>query len=319
MMGEQKRPTLYDVARLAGVSHMTVSRVVRGGLRVSSGTKERVEEAIRSLGYRPDPALSALAAYRERRGRRHGSVLGYLLCDTDEYGLAVLAGARAEAERLGYSIEAQKLPGQAAGRRRLARIWFHRGVQGVLLGSSQAPLDLEGWDWTSFAPVSLGALAHHPAMNSVAMDYFDGVMKSADWLAKRGSQRIGFAVDSALESRTGHRWRGAYAASAAGRAGIPPYEGRVDDSAALRRWQRRHRIDGVLTIHAEAWRVLSDDVPGFAFLNAYECPPGVPHITSSPSDIGGEGVRLVHHQLLAGELGLPAESKTLSLQGRLAV
>ncbi|MBN8711632.1 MAG: LacI family DNA-binding transcriptional regulator [Verrucomicrobia bacterium] len=318
-MAEQKRPTLYDVARLAGVSHMTVSRVVRGGMRVSSGTKERVEEAIRALGYRPDPALSALAAYRERRGRRHGSVLGYLLCDTDEYGLAVLAGARAEAERLGYSIEAQNLPRQAAGRRRLARIWFHRGVQGVLLGTSQAPQDLEGWDWSSFAPVSLGALAHHPAMNSVAMDYFDGVMKAANWLAEREARRIGFAVDSALESRTGHRWLGAYTSSLAGRAGIPPYAGSLGDQAALRRWVRRHQIDGVLTIHLAVWKALRDSMLRFAFLNAYECPPGVPHIASSPSDIGGEGVRLVHHQLLAGELGLPAESKTLSLQGKLVV
>lgn len=298
---------------------MTVSRVVRGGFRVSSGTREKVAAAIRTLGYRPDPALSALAAYRERRGRRHGSVLGYLLCDTDEYGLSVLAGARAEAERLGYSIEAQNLPGQAAGRRRLARIWFHRGVQGVLLGPSQAPQDLEGWDWASFAPVSLGALAHHPTMNSVAMDYFDGVMRAVNWLRDQGSRRIGFAVVPSLESRTGHRWLGAYAASLAGKNGIPPYAGNIDDHDALRRWQRRFRVDGVLTIHASVWKALNERVSGFAFLNSFECPPGVRHIASSPSDIGGEGVRLVHHQLLAGELGLPAESKTLSLQGKLAV
>lgn len=318
-MATTSRPTLYDVARQAGVSHMTVSRVVRGGFRVSADTKEKVEEAIRALGYRPDPALSALAAYRERRGRRHGSVLGYLLCDTDEYGLTVLAGARVEAERLGYSIEVQNLPDQVAGRQRLARIWFHRGVQGVLLGPSQSPQELEGWDWASFAPVSLGALAHHPTMNSVAMDYFDGVTKAVNWLTCQGTGRIGFAVDPALESRTGHRWLGAYAASPAGTSGISPYAGNIDDHAALRRWQRKHRIDGGLTIHLSVWKALHASVSGFAFLNSFECPPGVMHIASSPSDIGGEGVRLVHHQLLAGELGLPAESKTLSLQGKLVI
>ncbi len=314
-----RRPTLHDVARQAGVSHMTVSRVVRGGIRVSSGTKDKVEEAIRALGYRPDPALSALAAYRERRGRRHGSVLGYLMCDTDDYGRRVLAGARAEAERLGYSIEEQNLPLHVAGRRRLARIWFHRGVQGVLLGPSQTPQDLEGWDWTSFAPVSLGALAHNPSMNSVAMDYFDGVAKAVNWLESQGALRIGFSVDSTLECRTGHRWLGAYMASLAGKSGIPPYAAKIDDPRALRRWQREFQVDGVLTIHASVWKALCDRVPAFAFLNSFECPPGVMHIASSPSDIGGEGVRLVHHQLLSGELGLPAESKTLSLQGKLVI
>ncbi len=314
-MAGTKRPTLYDVARLAGVSHMTVSRVVRGGFRVSSGTKEKVVDAIRALGYRPDPALSALAAYRDRRGRRHGSVLGYLLCDADEYGLSVLAGAQAEAERLGYSIETQNLPGHVAGRRRLARIWFHRGVQGVLLGTSQSPQDLEGWDWSPFAPVSLGALSHYPPMNSVAMDYFDGVMKAMSCLETRGSRRIGLAVDPALESRTGHRWLGAYSACSGG--SIRPYTGRTGDRSALRRWQRSFQVDGILTIHASVWNALHDRISNFAFLNAFECPSGAPHISSSPSDIGGEGVRLVHHQLLSGVLGLPAESKTLSLQGRL--
>ena len=71
-----RRPSLKDVAAAADVSHMTVSRVVRGEWRVRAATADRVRRAIGKLSPRPDPALSALAAYRTQGGSRGaGSVL----------------------------------------------------------------------------------------------------------------------------------------------------------------------------------------------------------------------------------------------------
>lgn len=58
-------PTLSDVAKIAGVSTMTVSRVVNGG-PASEATKRKVQAVVRRLGYRPDQAARALA---ERRAR----------------------------------------------------------------------------------------------------------------------------------------------------------------------------------------------------------------------------------------------------------
>jgi LacI family transcriptional regulator len=58
-------PTLADVAKIAGVSTMTVSRVVNGG-SVSEATRRKVLTVVRRLGYRPDQAARALA---ERRAR----------------------------------------------------------------------------------------------------------------------------------------------------------------------------------------------------------------------------------------------------------
>lgn len=58
-------PTLADVAKIAGVSTMTVSRVVNGG-PVSEQTKRKVQAVVRRLGYRPDKAARALAERRTR-------------------------------------------------------------------------------------------------------------------------------------------------------------------------------------------------------------------------------------------------------------
>ena len=59
-----QKPTVFDVADLAGVSIKTVSRVVNGEPHVRQTTKARVEEAIAALDYRPSQAARNLASYR---------------------------------------------------------------------------------------------------------------------------------------------------------------------------------------------------------------------------------------------------------------
>ncbi|MBP2351660.1 DNA-binding LacI/PurR family transcriptional regulator [Kribbella aluminosa] len=58
------RATLTDVAKAAGVSRQTASRVARGGANVNARTAARVRRAIKSLGYRPDPIARALSVGR---------------------------------------------------------------------------------------------------------------------------------------------------------------------------------------------------------------------------------------------------------------
>lgn len=60
-------PTIADVARAAGVSPMTVSRVVNGGSNVQAETHERVTAAIARLDYRPNLAARSLAGGRQCR------------------------------------------------------------------------------------------------------------------------------------------------------------------------------------------------------------------------------------------------------------
>ncbi|MCE7481222.1 LacI family transcriptional regulator [Microbacterium profundi] len=64
--GVPPRPTIYDVARTAGVSKSLVSLVLRGAGGVSAASREAVNRAIRELGYRPSRAASDLAAKSTR-------------------------------------------------------------------------------------------------------------------------------------------------------------------------------------------------------------------------------------------------------------
>ena len=64
--GRGRAANIFDVARLAGVSHQTVSRVINDLPNVRPSTRARVEQAIAQLHYSPSPAARALVTKRTR-------------------------------------------------------------------------------------------------------------------------------------------------------------------------------------------------------------------------------------------------------------
>ncbi len=97
-LGGYRAPTLADVARLAGVSTMTVSRVINGQAKVAAETRRRVHEAMASLDYRPNMLARGLASGRSRS-------IGVLTVDTTLYGpRAALRGIELAARTRGYTV-----------------------------------------------------------------------------------------------------------------------------------------------------------------------------------------------------------------------
>lgn len=313
-MGEafSKRTTLRDVARMAGVSHMTVSRVVRGYGNISPETRAAVEAAIRQSGYRPDPALSALAHYRSADGGSgDGGVLVFLDCDQTLYSADVLAGAQLEAQRYGYQVERQVMPSCANLQRQLNRRLYHRGVRGLLFGPSDDEWNFQHWSWSEYATVSLGALNHQPSMHAVAPDYFQSSFSAVRRLQRHGAKKIGFAVAPLLEARTGHRWRGGYLAAL---DGAPAFE--LSQDVSFSHWIAKHKLDGLLTIHAELARQWTGPATRVLLINSTRPLEGPwTRLALNPAKIGREGVRLLHHRLLRREYGLPKEPHMVALRG----
>ncbi|MEV6271519.1 LacI family DNA-binding transcriptional regulator [Kribbella sp. NPDC051936] len=96
-MSAQRRPTMYDVAALAGVSHQTVSRYLRSDPAVRADTEVRIKAAIDELGYRPNLMARAM------RTRSTGVVAIILPGWTGPE--RTVAAACEEAQRLGYQVE----------------------------------------------------------------------------------------------------------------------------------------------------------------------------------------------------------------------
>lgn len=94
----QRAPVIADVARLAGVSVPTVSRVLTGAAPVAQPKRDRVLAAIAELNYRPSPAARALVT---RRSRMIAIVAG----NTSQYGYAeTIRGIEEQARAEGYNV-----------------------------------------------------------------------------------------------------------------------------------------------------------------------------------------------------------------------
>ncbi len=92
------RVTLSDVARLVGVSSQTVSRVVNNHPYVSEATRQRVQEAIRELDYRPNRAARSLAT-------RRTCMLGIISFGIHHYGPAqMMNNIEQTAKTKGYGV-----------------------------------------------------------------------------------------------------------------------------------------------------------------------------------------------------------------------
>ena len=92
----KKHVTIYDVAREAGVSPATVSRILTGTARVRSVKRERVLEVIRQMKFQPNAFARALSENRNR-------MIGIMVAHTgNSYYNSLFAACQSEAYRRGY-------------------------------------------------------------------------------------------------------------------------------------------------------------------------------------------------------------------------
>jgi DNA-binding LacI/PurR family transcriptional regulator len=91
--------TIYDVARSAGVSHQTVSRFLQGYEGIRPNTRQKVEQALDELGYRPNLTARSLKSGESQR-------IGALTHEISQVGPArIVEGASAAAREAGYVLD----------------------------------------------------------------------------------------------------------------------------------------------------------------------------------------------------------------------
>ena len=130
-----RRPTLKDVAKLANVSHQTVSRFVSGDPAIREANRERIQAAIDELGYRPNIVA------RSMRMRATGLVAAIIPATINPFSPAhVIAALMRRAHELGYQLEVIHVDGgEEARTRRALELADSQLVEGVL---SLGTLDL---------------------------------------------------------------------------------------------------------------------------------------------------------------------------------
>ena len=122
-----KQPTIYDVARHAGVSHQTVSRLLKGDPGIKPLNRERVLKALDELDYRPNLTARSLATNRSHR-------VAALTQEITQVGPGkVVQGASEEARAHGYVLDIIALDvGDRANVADAIKLVNQRDVAGIL-------------------------------------------------------------------------------------------------------------------------------------------------------------------------------------------
>ncbi len=179
-----KAATIFDVARLAGVSHQTVSRVLNDLPNVRPATRERVERAIQQLRYIPSPAARALVTRRSR-------TIGLITTGLPEFGpstTAVYFNEAAREERYAV-IMASLLTADAAALRQAAETLVRQNVEAiVLITTNRSTLGLlEGMDLgVPFLAVASQAGGQH----RLSLDQYAGARRAVRHLIDLGHTEI---------------------------------------------------------------------------------------------------------------------------------
>jgi len=199
-------PNIRDVAKLAGVAPITVSRVINNSGYITDDTRQRVEEAIHTLGYVPNSLARSLRSHKTR-------MLALVLTDiTNPFWTTVARGVEDAASDAGFSVILCNTDESDVEQERYIRIILEKQVDGVLLVPAGDPKEPIRTIRSQQAPVVVldRRVPASLEIDAVRCDSVGGAYQLVKLLTDLGHRRIAIltgpeAVSTAADRVAGYR------------------------------------------------------------------------------------------------------------------
>ncbi|MBO7748383.1 LacI family DNA-binding transcriptional regulator [Paenibacillus sp. MWE-103] len=204
------KPTIYDVAREAGVSIATVSKVINRTGKISEQTRARVTDIMEAMGYAPNLVATALSSKKTY-------MLGLLLPDISNPYFAELArNIEDRAHELGYNIVICNTDNRVEKERDYLTFLQQKGVDGVLLATGLAhPESLDLLTDRKLPVTVIAREVPRSPVNTVLVDDYMGGLLATSHLLRLGHRDIAIIVESMDLESSRQRLKGYRAALAA--------------------------------------------------------------------------------------------------------
>lgn len=192
--------TIYDVAREAGVSMATVSRVVNGNPNVKPTTRKRVMEAIDQLGYRPNAVARGLASKRT-------TTVGVIIPDISSIFFSELArGIEDIATMYKYNIILSNSDQNKEKEIHLINTMLEKQVDGIVFMGGEITKEHEETFKKSPVPVVLSAtIDDKKEFPSVNIDYHQAAFDAVNAIIHQGHKRIGMLTGTLEDPINGYQ------------------------------------------------------------------------------------------------------------------
>ncbi len=192
--------TIYDVAREAGVSMATVSRVVNGNPNVKPATRKKVLDAIERLGYRPNAVARGLASKKT-------TTVGVIIPDISSIFFAELArGIEDIATMYKYNIILSNSDQNKEKEIHLINTLLEKQVDGILfMGGEITSEHVEEFKRSPVPVVLAATLDENKEIPSVNIDYHQAAFDAVTELFEAGHKRVGMVSGSLEDPVNGYQ------------------------------------------------------------------------------------------------------------------
>ncbi len=331
---EARRVTQRDIANLAGVHRATVSLALKNHPSIPETTKRRIRQIAKKIGYRPDPYLSALSAYRCRtQPHAFQGTLAWLVNNVEGYDWEKISvyrsffeGAKKRAPQYGYNLDIVPLhfPGRTANR--LSGILRARNISALLL-CPQPGINTEvSFPWEHYSCVTLGYSLAKPQFHTVATSQYKAALMTMRELKKLGYQRIGFVFSANYNERSDFNSLAGFLVESFDLRSSMLHArmltaGYQDDPGLFLNWFKKNAIDAIVTPHLRIVEILDAcglNAPrdlGVACLSL-DTPDGpLSGVYENPLEVGKAAVDFLVPMVQRGERGIPKIPQRLHIQG----
>ena len=186
-MAYTKHTTIYDVAEQAGVSIQTVSRVLNNRPDVSTGTRQRIQDIIKQMGFQPFSNARGLSS-------KHTYTLGLVAANFSDFWFSqILTGAEKETREHGFFFMLGSLTCNPEDEPEFLRLLTERHVDGVLFIRASCAEETEHLNRLKESGIPIVTTGNCPPESGLAMvdvDNVSGGSKATEYLVNLGHTRI---------------------------------------------------------------------------------------------------------------------------------
>ncbi|MGE9293101.1 MAG: LacI family DNA-binding transcriptional regulator [Puniceicoccales bacterium] len=332
-----KRVTQEDIAKKAGVHRGTVSRTLSNHPGIPASTRERILRIAEELGYRPDPMLASLAAYRSsnRKSGYHG-VLAWLVIYTDLKQFKWFRsktfslyheGAKAQADKYGYQLEIFEFDQKKYTTKRMASILRARNVKGILLCPQSLPSTTIDFAWEDFSLITFGYTLSKPELHTVTATQYRAMQYTMKMMHERGYRKIAFVFDPKHDERADNNYLSAYL-SAQHKIGEAPiiYSYHVEAPEGLPAFLKEQRTEGnIIEALVVGDHLIMRKCPSIGLRLPEDYPAACPLLTDRDGKLSGVyedslhigevAVDLLTNMIMRGERGVPTKVRRVHIEG----
>ena len=318
-----RRITIRDIAARAGVHYSTVSLALRNSPKLSPDLRARIRDVADQLGYVPDPAMTALSAYRNStRPVHYQATLAWVNNWPDQADLRKVKtfdryfrGVTERAARLGYRIDELWLRAPGMTGASAHAILKARNITGLLLAPqpfAHTPLSL---DLKNFSPLAFGYSLQPSTLHLVTNHQYQSMTLLLRRLTELGYRRIGLYLRADWDEKVNNSYLSGllllqHQQPPADR--VPPLLNESDSEEEFRAWFKTRRPDVVVVIGGQvrAWleKGLGLRIPadvGLANLNLDPDDAWLAGIDQNDRLIGATAVDILTGMIQRNERGIP--------------